>query len=398
MNSSYRAFALFLYNACLAVFLSYGVFFNDVSSKFGLPSSYTSLVFGAFAICYSVSSVLLGLFMNTRGPGKAILLGGSMMAAGLMLSSLAVSFPMLLLTYGVIGGLGSGSMWMPTSYVVFDMFDEAGIKSATGLISAGTAAGLIFFPPLESYLIGELGLDAAFLSVGLVIFVFTLMAHHASRESKVVLRFEPREVMKSLKTRRFGMFYTYYAAGNAFARTLVTIFVVSLYVSMGLGKGVGTMALSFIGVGSLLGRLTAGAERVNEETMAALGFVLQGVSTVGLLLSSNLLSVSLFALLFGVGYGAYIPEFALLIRKYFGMEHYGSIFGTLLTSFGIGAFVGPVFEGSLVTSMGGYALGFEVAAAVSIGAGLSLLYVGMRTPKITSAATVYSGGTGEQPA
>ncbi|MDG6898600.1 MAG: hypothetical protein JRN24_02570, partial [Nitrososphaerota archaeon] len=101
--------------------------------------------------------------------------------------------------------------------------------------------------------------------------------------------------------------------------------------------------------------------------------------------------------LFGVGYGTYIPEFALIVRKYFGMERYGSIFGTLLTSFGIGAFVGPVFEGSLVTSTGGYALGFEIAAAVSIVSGLSLLYFGMKSSKAAPTAIVYTGETRERP-
>ena len=166
--------------------------------------------------------------------------------------------------------------------------------------------------------------------------------------------------------------------------------MVSLYASRGLGLGTGTLALSLIGVGSLAGRLTAGAKRVNEETMAALGFVVQGVAAAGLLLASDVVAIAFFAFVFGIGYGAYIPEFALIVRKYFGMERYGSIFGTLLTSFGIGAFVGPVFEGNLVTLTGGYALGFELASATSVLSGLSLLYWGRmnssRAPLQTSGA------------
>src|SRR5436309_15832745 len=102
---------------------------------------------------FSFSSLLLGLFMNKKGPGKTILLGGGLMSAGLLFSSIANSFPLLILTYGVIGGLGSGSMWMPTSYVVFDSFDQAKVKSVSGLVSAGRAIGLLFFPPLQNYLI-----------------------------------------------------------------------------------------------------------------------------------------------------------------------------------------------------------------------------------------------------
>ena len=127
MVSKFRVFPLFLYNSSLAVFLSYGVFFATVSAKYNLPASSTSVVFGVFAILYSVSNLLLGLFMNKYGPGRTILLGGSLMGAGLALSSVANSYPQLLLTYGVIGGIGSGAVWLPSSQIVFDSFDESNV-------------------------------------------------------------------------------------------------------------------------------------------------------------------------------------------------------------------------------------------------------------------------------
>src|SRR5437773_12559589 len=94
------------YNSCLGVFLSYGVFFTRVSTEYNLPASSTSIVFGVFAVFFSFSSLLLGLFMNKNGPGKTILLGGCLMSAGLVFSSIANSFPLLIFTYGFVGGLG----------------------------------------------------------------------------------------------------------------------------------------------------------------------------------------------------------------------------------------------------------------------------------------------------
>jgi predicted MFS family arabinose efflux permease len=378
MNSGYRAFTLFLFNSCLAAFLSYGVFFTKVSSEYNLPASSTSLVFGVFAILYSFSSLLLGLFMNREGPGKAILLGGGLMGAGLALSSVANSYPLLVFTYGVIGGSGAGSMWMPASYVVFDTFDSASIRRVTGLVSAGTAIGLLFFPPLETYLILAWGLHAAFLVVGSVVLLFTGLAYQTSRKSKAASRFDLKKALVSLRTSRFGLLYAYYAGGNAFSRTLVTIFLVPLLESRGLGTALGTLALSMIGVGSLVGRLTAGVQRINEETMAALGFILQGACAVALFVSNNPAAIGVLSILFGIGYGTYIPEFALLVRKYYGVENYGTIFGTLLTSFGIGAFIGPVFEGTEVSSGGGYLAGFVLATVVSIAAGIHLWYIGRK--------------------
>ena len=198
------------------------------------------------------------------------------MSAGLVFSSIANSFHLLIFTYGCVGGLGSGSMWMPTSYVVFNSFDQASIKRVTGFVSAGTAIGLLIFPPLENYLIVVWSIQSAFLIVGVIVFAFTILAYQTSRNSRVASGFAFGEAFRRLKTKRFGFLYVYYSAGNAFSRTLVTIFLVPLLESRGLGTAPGTIALVLIGVGSLAGRLTAGVKSFNEETMAAIGFILQG--------------------------------------------------------------------------------------------------------------------------
>src|SRR5947208_15747425 len=122
--------------------------------------------------------------MNKNGPGKTILLGGCLMRAGLVFSSIANSFPLLMFTYGFVGGLGYGSMWMPTSYVVFNSFDQASVKRVTGFVSAGTAIGLLIFPPLENYLIGAWSIQSAFLIVGVIVFAFTTLPYQTSRNSR----------------------------------------------------------------------------------------------------------------------------------------------------------------------------------------------------------------------
>ena len=271
-------------------------------------------------------------------------------------------------------------MWMPTSYVVFHSFDPASIKKITGFVSTGTAVGLLFFPPLENLLIENWGLQAAFLAVGLIVLAFTILAYESSRNSGVSQTMSLGEAVQLLKTRKFGFLYTYYAAGNAFSRSLVTIFLVPLLESRGLGVSEGTLALVLIGVGSLIGRLTAGTKRLEEETVAGLGFILQGFCALGMFLSSDPVSVAVLSVLFGVGYGAYIPEFALLVRKYYGLSQYGTIFGVLLTSFGIGGFIGPVFEGVAVSSGFDYLPGFLSATVVSVLVGIHLL-TASRKPK-----------------
>src|SRR5205823_14722632 len=163
----------------------------------------------------------------------------------------------------------------------------ASVKSVSGFVSAGTAIGLLIFPPLEYYLILAWSIQTAFLVVGVIVFAFTILAYQTSRNSRVASGFAFGEAFRRLKTKRFGFLYVYYSAGNAFSRTLVTIFLVPLLESRGLGTAAGTIALVLIGVGSLAGRLTAGVKSFNEETMAAIGFILQGSCAAALFLANR---------------------------------------------------------------------------------------------------------------
>src|SRR5437879_10120174 len=107
--------------------------------------------------------------------------------------------------------------------------------------------------------------------------------------------------------------------------------------------------------------------------MAAIGFILQGICAVGLFVANNEVMIGGLSVLFGIGYGTYIPEFALLVRKYYGMDRYSTIFRILLTSFGIGAFIGPVFEGIAVSSSPAYLPGFLLSPAPSFAVAVLIL-------------------------
>ena len=391
MRDNSRVLALFLFNSCIGIFLTYGLFFNSVSADFNSPPSITSLVFGAYSVLYAVSSFAMGLVMGVRGPGRTILAGGVIMAAGLIASGFANSIWTLLVTFS-IGGLGIGASWLPTTYVVFERFHEGKVRRTMGIVSAGTAFGTLLFSPIEGYIITAYGWRAAFFVVGFITLAITTLAYRAARGGAAPGGFDVRDALRKFRSGRFFSLYSYYLVGNAFSRTLVLIFVVPLIESRGLGFYLGSLSLSLIGVGSLAGRLTSGARRFSEEAMAGGAFILQGVSIIGLFLSSDPISISVLSLLFGVGYGAYIPEFPLLIRKYYGTSNYGAVFGALLTSYGIGALLGPFFQGYELTLTGSYTIGFYAAAAGSIAVGLHLVASVVR--RASAKAGTENGGAG----
>jgi MFS family permease len=323
------------------------------------------LVYATFAILYGLSSLFMGVLLDWFGPSRAILFGGCLMGVGLLSSSAAPSLPVLVLTYGVIGGAGTGSMWPTTSYAVFDKFNKEEVRNVTGVVSAGTAFGSVFFAPLEAFLISTVQWREAFQVLGLIVLVFAVVAAAASLGTRGSQSHVIKQALHKARTRRFASLYGYYALGNAFSRSLVMVFIVPLLQFHGASIVLGSIALSAIGFGSILGRFASGLKWLSEEEISGFSFVIQGVSTFFLLYSRDWISVVIFSLAFGVGYGGYIPEFALLVRKYFGMAEYGSIFGLLLTSYAIGAFAGPILEGYTFQALGTFSLGFYLAGILS---------------------------------
>ena len=370
MRNSLRVVAFFLYNSCLAIFLTYGLFFTRIAADFNASPIWTTLVYATFAILYGLSSLFMGALSDRFGPSRAIAFGGALMGAGLLTSSLAPSLATLVLTYGVIGGAGTGSMWPTTSYAVFDKFGKDEVRNVTGIVSAGTAFGSVFFAPLEAFLISTVQWRAAFQVLGVIVLAFAVMAAFGAHGTKGRDRQVIREAIGKAKSKQFGSLYGYYALGNAFSRSLVMVFVVPLLEFHGASIILGSVALSAIGAGSIVGRFAAGFKRLSEEEICGLSFVIQGISIFFLLYARDWVSVVVWSLIFGVGYGGYIPEFALLVRKYWGMAEYGSIFGLLLTSYAIGAFTGPILEGYTLQATGAFTIGFYLAGIISTLAGI----------------------------
>ncbi|HMK82409.1 MAG TPA: MFS transporter [Candidatus Bathyarchaeia archaeon] len=370
MHKYFRISAFFIYNSCLAIFLTYGLFFNKIATDLGQPPTSIAFVFGAFAIIYGLSSLFMGFLLDRFGPSRTILLGGGLMGTGLLLSSIASSIPSLVFAYGVVGGAGTGSMFPTTSCSVFETFNRDEIKHVTGVVSAGTAFGSLFFAPLEAILIAYVDWRRAFLVLGVIVLSFTVFAALAASGSGRHEIHRLRRVLAEARSKRFAFLYSYYALGNAFARSIVMVFIVPMLESQGASIFLGSLSLAMIGVGSIVGRYTAGSKRFSEDEISGLSFIIQGASALMLLYARDIVAIVLLSLMFGIGYGGYIPEFALMVRKYFGMKEYGTIFGLLLTSYSLGAFVGPIFEAYTLETFGTFTLGFLIAGLSSVIVGL----------------------------
>ena len=82
--------------------------------------------------------------------------GSLVSAVSIFASSYSSSFIALLLTYGVVGGVGLGLIYTPAVVTVGQYFSRR-LNLATGISTCGSGAGTFIFSPLASALISQYG-------------------------------------------------------------------------------------------------------------------------------------------------------------------------------------------------------------------------------------------------
>ena len=75
--------------------------------------------------------------------------------------------------------------------------------------------------------------------------------------------------------------------------------------------------------------------------------------------------LAVFALVFGVCYGAYVALVPTIVMDLYGARSVSGIIGTLYTGAGIGTLLGPWLAGAAFDALGSYDLPILTAAALS---------------------------------
>jgi predicted MFS family arabinose efflux permease len=149
---------------------------------------------------------------------------------------------------------------------------------------------------------------------------------------------------------------------------MVTVHIVPFARDQGVSLGGASLALTAYGIGSVIGRVAAGAlsDRMGTVTTMRVAYAVQVLSLLALLWlpSRETLLGSLVG--FGAGFAAADTMITKAIPEVFGMRAIGAIMGVLSLGWRSGAAVGPAAAGFLYDATGSYAVPFGVAPLVVV--------------------------------
>lgn len=363
----------------LAAFCCYGVgsvypgmmtlFISPLAAEFGWSRTViTAGLLGASVICL-FTMPFVGMLVDRWGSKRVGLPGIAIYCSGIALLGTTTGSVLhwwalwLIVAVGVM--LVHIMVWISA---VGRLFDKARGK-AMALMMCGNGAVQVAYPILLNWVIVNYGWRAGFVSFGAVGALLTLpMLIFLFREGEK--RAAPTQVkiapppMAGMTPRDAFRSWTFYRI--ALVTLLMTSSIIALTVhfmpimtGLGIDRARVAEALPLVGIGAIVGRLGTGVllDRFHGALIGAIGCLVPtlAVGTV-LFLGVNDGLIYVVAGLLGLGLGIEIDIVAYVSTRYFGLKHYGTIFGAIggIMTFASGA--GPMLGGAMYDLSGSYTI------------------------------------------
>ena len=364
---------------------SFAAFFRAFEGEFGASRGHIALVFSVAAFIWFLLGAPGGVVADRVGPRRVALIGVACLVAALWLASEARSLAVLYATYSIGIGVGVGLVYVPSIGAVQPWFG-ANRAFASGLAVAGIGAGNIAGPLLAAWWIGLFGWRGAYLALAAFVLVLGGIAAVLVRQHPAVSAGGPAAGISLRVAMRGRTFWFIYVS---LVLSCVGLFVPMVHLSpyaqdAGYSEAQGVLLVSLIGLGSLLGRFTIGGVADRLGRIPSLGAMYLGL---GLMLvvwwsTKTWWLLAVFALVFGICYGAYVALVPTIVMDLYGARSVSGIIGTLYTGAGLGTLVGPWLAGAAFDAFGAYDVPILIAAVLSFLAAFCVIPIGRQKVEI----------------
>ncbi|MEI6814171.1 MAG: OFA family MFS transporter [bacterium] len=331
-------------------------------------------IFSVAIAFLGISAFTFGRWLEAAGPRKAMFASACCFAGGFFVAALGVqthAFWLVILGYGVIGGIGLGLGYIsPVSTLIKWFPDHPGM--ATGLAIMGFGGGAMIGSPLAVALMEhfksatDVGVAPTFMAMGALYFVFMMFGvftvrlpapgwtpaqpRDASGTRRTVLAPAPDvHVNSAIRTRPFWLLWVVLCL-NVTAGIGVLGQASPMIQEMFPGVIGPAAAAGFVGLLSLAnmtGRFfwsslsdLIGRQRTYMIFFAAGAALYAGVPFTGR--AGNVVLFVAFYVLIMTMYGGGFATIPAYLRDLFGTMHVGAIHGRLLTAWSVAGVAGPV--------------------------------------------------------
>ncbi|WP_255768110.1 MFS transporter [Pseudarthrobacter sulfonivorans] len=385
-----------------------GVLMVPLQQEFGWSTTVLSAAVSINLVLFGLTAPFAAALMERFGIRAVTATALVMIGAGSALTVLVSQSWQILLTWGLLIGLGTGSMALVFAATIANTWFAKSRGLVIGILTAGSAAGQLVFLPFIAMLAQDPGWRQASLliaagALAVVPLVLKFLKNspadvgalpygetapeedrgspaaagsvpaaaasvaHGGRSSNAAVR--ALQVLKrASRERTFWALVAGFAICGATTNGLIgTHFIPSAH-DHGMPETTAAGLLAVVGIFDILGTIASGwlTDRYNPKVLLAVYYQFRGIGllVLPLLLSATVQpSMLVFVVIYGLDWVATVPPTAAICRKTFGAD--GSVvFGWVFAAHQLGAAAAALGAGAIRDATGEYTYAWFGAAAM----------------------------------
>lgn len=349
---------------------AYTVFLVAFIEAFGWSRAQVSIAYSVSQLVHGWTSPLVGILVDRLGPRRLVLMGGLLLAAGLIASAYATELWHMVVLYGVVMTLGANCLGLVVFVPLLSRHFVRNRGMAVSVVQSANGFARAFSAPVATLMVGGLGWRDAYWWQGIFMAAIILPLAALFRGTDAARRTKAERnavtdgwtLKQAMRTPHFWLLTLVYMF-TGLGSFLVALHQLAFAVDIGFDK---LYAASVLGTGAFLslpGVIIAGtvSDYIGRELSAVLtyGTSIIGVAC-GLLITSpdQHLMLWLHACFFGLTWGARGPAITAKTADLFPGPNLGTILGVISIGTGLGAAGGSWLAGFVYDVTGSYRVAF----------------------------------------
>jgi predicted MFS family arabinose efflux permease len=382
-----------------------GILMVPLEQEFGWDRTVVSLALSINLVLYGLTGPFVAAFMERYGVRRTMIGALCLLATGLALTTWMSAPWQLNLLWGVIVGLGTGSMANVLGAIVANRWFAERRGFVVGLLTASAATGQLLFLPLLALLATDFGWRAtAWTAAGAALLLIPLVAwlmrerprdvgqlpYGATAEEAAPAPLQGNLLTAPLRALRMasksGAFwllsFTFFFCGFS-TNGLIGTHLIPACTEHGISEVTAAGMLALMGLFDLVGTTLSGwlSDRWDNRWLLFWYYGLRGLSLLFLpyALDTGYIPLMVFVIFYGLDWIATVPPTVRLAADIFGKDNVGMVYGWISAAHQLGAATAAYETGLLHTWFDSYEVPFWLSGGVCIIAALLALRI-RRTP------------------
>lgn len=395
-----------------------GILIIPLEKEFGWTRATVSLAVSINLLLYGLFGPFSAALMDRIGVRRVMLTALTLVAAGVGLTTLMRAAWQLVLLWGVVVGLGTGTMALVLGAYIANRWFAERRGVVMGLLTASTATGQLLFLPFLASLVVRSGWRSAVLAVAGVALLIVPFVY-------VFMRNDPRDVGlrpfgatadaapvssganpvaaalaglgEGWRSRDFWLLVGSFFICGASTNGLIGTHLIPASMEHGIPEVTAAGLLAAIGVFDLIGTTVSGwlSDRWDNRYLLCWYYGLRGLSLLYLpyALGTQFVGLAAFAVFYGLDWVATVPPTVRLTADIFGRQKVGVMYGWISAGHQLGAATAAFGAGAVRSYLGSYQVAFMTSGLLCLIASGLVIRIGQASGGLRRARPAEAGAS-----